>query len=269
MDRASHIALVTEANRGIGLEVVHQLARQGMRVVLGARDHAKGERAAQSLAQEGLSVFPYQLDVTDQQSIDRLHADVTTEFGRLDILVNNAGILYDIWQQATAADLHVVHTALETNLFGVWCMCQAFLLLLRQSHAGRIVNVSSEAGSLARMGGGTPAYSVSKASLNALTRILAAKLAGTGILVNAVCPGWVATDMGGAGGRAVSGSTRLRPVFLMDACSLLLSVPFFAFYLFDPFSVHPFPLEQANQAVQHAQNHGWAFHLTALQSTIV
>jgi NAD(P)-dependent dehydrogenase (short-subunit alcohol dehydrogenase family) len=127
MDRASHIALVTGANRGIGLEVVHQLARQGMRVVLGARDHAKGERAAQSLAQEGISVFPYQLDVTDQQSIDRLHADVTTDFGRLDILVNNAGILYDTWQQATVADLHVVHTALETNLFGVWRICHAFL----------------------------------------------------------------------------------------------------------------------------------------------
>jgi NAD(P)-dependent dehydrogenase (short-subunit alcohol dehydrogenase family) len=204
MDGASPIALVTGANRGIGLEVVHQLARQGMQVVLGAREYTKGEGAAQSLAREGLSVFPYQLDVTDQQSIKRLHADVTTDFGRLDILVNNAGILYDTWQQATMADLNVVHAALETNLFGVWRLCQAFLPLLRQSHAGRIVNVSSEAGSLASMGGGTPAYSISKASLNALTRILAAELTGTGILVNAVCPGWVASDMGGAGGRPVA-----------------------------------------------------------------
>src|SRR6266568_1488455 len=204
MMRADSIALVTGANRGIGLEVVRQLVQRGMRVVLGARDLAQGEMAAQVLTQEGLSVFPRQLDVTDQHSIDRLYADVTTNFGHLDILVNNAAILYDTWQQGITADLDVVHTALETNLFGAWRMCQTFLLLLRQSHAGRIVNVSSEGGSLTNMGGGTPAYSVSKAALNALTRVLAAELSETGILVNAICPGWVATEMGGAGGRPVS-----------------------------------------------------------------
>lgn len=204
MKRADTIALVTGANRGIGLEVVRQLAQRGMHVILGARNLAQGEIAAQALTQEGLSVFPRQLDVTDQRSTDRLYANVTSDFGRLDILVNNAAILYDTWQQGITADLDVVHTALETNLFGAWRMCETFLPLLRQSHAGRIVNVSSEGGSLASMGGGTPAYSVSKASLNALTRILASELAGTSILVNAICPGWVATDMGGPGGRPVS-----------------------------------------------------------------
>jgi NAD(P)-dependent dehydrogenase (short-subunit alcohol dehydrogenase family) len=204
MRNESLVAVVTGANRGIGLEVVRQLAGRGMRVVLGSRDLEKGETAARSIRLNEGTVFPRQLDVTDQQSTERLLRDVTAEFGRLDVLVNNAGILYDTWEQGIAADLSVAHEGLETNLFGAWRMCLAFLPLLRKSKFGRIVNVSSESGSITNMGGGTPAYSVSKAALNALTRILAAELLGTGILVNAVCPGWVATDMGGVGGRPVS-----------------------------------------------------------------
>ncbi len=120
MQRESLVTVVTGANRGIGLEVVRQLAQQGIQVILGSRDVEKGNAAARPLTREGLAVFPYQLDVSDQHSIDRLHTDITREFGRLDVLVNNAGILYDTWEEGITADLNTVHTALETNLFGVW-----------------------------------------------------------------------------------------------------------------------------------------------------
>ncbi len=198
------IALVTGANRGIGLEVVRQLAQQGMTVILGSRDPQKGKTAAARLSDEGLQVLPRQLDVTNSGSIAQLAAQVDQEFGKIDVLVNNAGILYDTWQQPSTADLDTVQEAFNTNTLGPWRMCSAFVPLLRRSQHGRIVNVSSGAGSIASMGNSTPAYSVSKAALNALTRTLAAELKDAGILVNAICPGWVATDMGGSGGRPVT-----------------------------------------------------------------
>jgi len=172
--------------------------------VLGSRDAAKGERAAGALPKREGDVRSYQLDVTDTDSIEGARARLADEFGRLDVLVNNAAIHYDTWQHAVDADLAQVREALETNLFGAWNMVRAFLPLLRRGRHARVVNVSSEAGSLAAMGGGTPAYSLSKAALNALTRMLAAELRDERILVNAVCPGWVATDMGGPGGRPVA-----------------------------------------------------------------
>ena len=120
------------------------------------------------------------------------------------MLVNNAAILYDTWQKAVNADLEVVNEALRTNLFGPWRLSQAFIPMMKANRYGRIVNVSSLGGSLHYMTyGGTPAYSVSKAALNMLTRKLAAELVNTGILVNSIDPGWVATDMGGHGGRPV------------------------------------------------------------------
>ena len=160
------IAIVTGANRGIGLEVVRQLAQRDYTVVLGSRDLAKGEAAARRLRM-GDRVLVRRLDVTDQHAIDELRDEIAGSFGSLAVLVNNAAILYDTWQKASTADLDVVREALETNLFGAWRMCQAFIPLLRKSRHGRIVNVSSEAGSLAEMGGGTPAYASSKVALNA------------------------------------------------------------------------------------------------------
>jgi NAD(P)-dependent dehydrogenase (short-subunit alcohol dehydrogenase family) len=196
-DQIGKIALVTGANRGIGLEVVRQLARLGFTALLGSRDAEKGEQAAASLIAEGLKVLPVRLDVTEQESIDTLRRWVEERFNKLDVLVNNAGVLYDSWQHAVGADLKVVRAAFETNTLGPWRVTETFLPLLRRSGGGRIVNVSSESGSLARMGGGTPAYSVSKAALNVLTMKLADELRRERILVNSVCPGWVATEMGG------------------------------------------------------------------------
>ncbi|WP_225828646.1 SDR family oxidoreductase [Streptomyces naphthomycinicus] len=200
---APTISLVTGANRGIGREVCRQLAALGHTVVLTARSLEQAEKTARQLARSGTRIHPLHLDVRDPGSIAAAARDVTETFGRLDVLVNNAAITYDTWQRAVTADLTVVAEAAETNLYGPWRTVQSFLPLLRRSRHGRIVNVSSEAASLAGMGGGTPAYSVTKAGLNALTLMLAAELRGDRVLVNAVCPGWVATDMGGAGGRPV------------------------------------------------------------------
>jgi NAD(P)-dependent dehydrogenase (short-subunit alcohol dehydrogenase family) len=200
--RGDRVAVVTGANRGIGLAVVRALASSGDTVVLGSRDVAAGERAAPASAAAG-EVMVRRLDVTEPATLTALANELGARFGRVDVLVNNAAVHYDTWQSAMDADLHIVREALETNLLGAWQTTQALLPLLRASGHGRIVNVSSEGGSLASMGGGIPAYRASKAALNALTRMLAAELRGTGILVNAVDPGWTATDMGGHGGRSV------------------------------------------------------------------
>jgi NAD(P)-dependent dehydrogenase (short-subunit alcohol dehydrogenase family) len=198
------VALVTGANRGIGREVCRQLAQRGYVAVLGSRDRQRGERAAAELRDEGLDVRACELDVADGDSVRAAATWIEQDIARLDAVVNNAAILYDTWQRGIDADLDLVREALETNLLGAWRVAQATLPLVRRSPAGRIVNVSSGAGALHDMGGGTPAYRTSKAALNALTRILAAELRGDGILVNAICPGWVATDMGGSGGRPVA-----------------------------------------------------------------
>jgi NAD(P)-dependent dehydrogenase (short-subunit alcohol dehydrogenase family) len=194
---AVRTAAVTGANRGIGLEVARQLAADGFEVIAGSRDLDKGRRAVGDLGGE---VEARQLDVADPNSVSAFAAGLD----RLDVLVNNAAGFYDTWESGVDADLDVVRDALEVNVLGAWRVTQACLPLLRRSPSARIVNVSSGAGALTDMGGGSPAYRVSKTALNALTRILSNELRRDGILVNSVCPGWVATDMGGAGGRPVA-----------------------------------------------------------------
>ena len=217
MSEERGLALVTGANRGIGLEVVRQLAQEGFSAILGARDLDKGNTAAAGLRDQGLDVEVRAVDVADASSVAELGRGLADDFGRLDVLINNAAIHYDTWQSGVDANLGVVREALETNLIGAWQTAQACLPLLRRSPHGRLVNVSSGSGSLAGMRAGTPAYSVSKAALNAMSRILAAELSDDGVLVNAVCPGWVATDMGGSGGRPVEkGAASVMWAVLLD-----------------------------------------------------
>lgn len=197
------VALVTGANRGIGFEVCRQLGRRGMTVILAARDPEKGAAAGRALAEEGIDVRPRTLDVSSDESVRRLASNLEAELGRLDVLINNAAGYADWGETASTADLASAHQVIETTLFGAWRTCQAFLPLLRRSPRGRIVNVSSGAGSHGDAGfglttnhGATASYGISKAALNALTAKLAAELAGDGILVNSVCPGLTATAPG-------------------------------------------------------------------------
>jgi NAD(P)-dependent dehydrogenase (short-subunit alcohol dehydrogenase family) len=214
------MALVTGSNRGIGFEIAKQLAMKKIEVILTSRNSANGEAAVRKLARDGVKkeVVAMELDVSNQVSVDNLLDKVEKAFGRLDILVNNAAILIDKDNVTVSnADLETVKATLETNLIGAWRMCKAFIPLMKKNGFGRIVNVSSGAGEfeyMATSGGYLPAYSVSKASLNALTVMLASELKGTNILVNAVCPGWVRTDMGGSNATRSVEEGAATPVWL-------------------------------------------------------
>ncbi|MBS1877930.1 MAG: SDR family NAD(P)-dependent oxidoreductase [Actinobacteria bacterium] len=204
-------ALVTGGARGLGVEVCRQLAQAGMTVWLTARDPARAEAVAAAMAGDG-EVRAAPLDVADPASVAALAA----RLDHLDVLVNNAAIDYDTDTTALGADLDRVRRALETNLFGAWRMAQAFAPLLRASPHGRLVNVSSGGGAITEMGGGLPAYHTSKLALNGLTRMLAAELRRAGVLVNSVCPGWTATDMGGGGRPVAEGARSVVWACLLD-----------------------------------------------------
>ncbi len=198
MSEGDRVALVTGANRGIGREVARQLAARGYRVLLSARDGEQAAAAAEDVAEStGATVIPLTLDVSSPESIERAAALVTGDPGRLDMLVNNAGVGLDFGVSGVDPDFEKIQATLETNFFGAYRLTIALLPLLRASEHPRIVNVSSGMGGVAEMGGWSPGYRVSKASLNAVTRILSTELADAGFKVNSACPGFVNTDMGG------------------------------------------------------------------------
>ena len=200
------IALITGANKGLGLETARQLGKLGITVLIGARDAARGVQAAATLSKEGITAHAITLDVTNAASVAAAAADVAKRFDVLDILVNNAGVLdYAADTGVETTTVETFRRVFETNLFGLVAVTQAFLPLMKKSAAGRIVNLTSILGSIAEHSDPNsfiyamrfPAYDSSKAAVNMYTAELAQTLKGTSIKVNAAHPGWVKTDMGG------------------------------------------------------------------------
>jgi NAD(P)-dependent dehydrogenase (short-subunit alcohol dehydrogenase family) len=198
------IALITGANKGIGLETARQLAKTGIHVLIGARDTAKGQAAVQTLQAEGLNAELLELDVTQEASVKAAAQNMMQRHGKLDILVNNAGINPEFPQSIFTIEqlsLEMLTQIYQTNVFGAFLAMREFLPLLRKSDAGRIVNVSSSLGSLTGQSKPDSAfhimgYNSSKAALNALTIQMSKQLADSQIKVNSICPGWVKTDLG-------------------------------------------------------------------------
>ena len=198
------IALITGANKGIGFETARLLGARGLTVLAGARDEARGREAEQALREGGAEARFIPLDVTDEKSVQQAAEWIDGEYGLLDILINNAGIARgDGAGRPSETTLATLHTVYETNVFGVVAVTNAMLPLLRRAPAGRIVNVSSEVGSITSMtdpdgplaGMASVPYPSSKAALNMVTAMYAKELAGTPIKVNAANPGYCATDL--------------------------------------------------------------------------
>ncbi|HYD97824.1 MAG TPA: SDR family oxidoreductase [Alphaproteobacteria bacterium] len=196
------VALVTGANRGLGFATSAELARRGYHVVMTGRSEVKIQDAARALQQKGLAVTPFMVNVADASDLSRIPPMLEERFGgRLAVLVNNAGIMPGLPGGSDRSILTVTPDAMiegfQVNLLGALMLSQAVLPALRRNGGGRIVNVSTGMAQLSDMGGGQPAYRVSKTALNAVTRIFAQELANEPIKVNCACPGWVQTDMGG------------------------------------------------------------------------
>lgn len=208
------IALVTGGNRGIGLEICRQLAKLGIRVLLGSRDSAKGAAAAGELIAAKLPVEARELDVADDQSILECMNWIRRDVGRLDILINNAGIMVEDADEAPEAELRIVRETMQTNVYGPLLLSRLAIPIMKSRRYGRIVNLSSSMGQLTEMSAGYIAYRMSKAGINVVTRVLAAEAEGMGILVNSADPGWVKTNMGGRGANRTVYKGAETPVWL-------------------------------------------------------
>jgi NAD(P)-dependent dehydrogenase (short-subunit alcohol dehydrogenase family) len=193
----ARVALVTGANRGLGLETARQLLERGLLVAMAGRDREATERARRGLDAAAERAFGVELDVTDDASIEQARRAILDRFGPVDVLVNNAAVLLDDSEPVLAIPPQSFRHTFATNLFGAIEVCRRFVPEMAERRWGRVVNVSSSAGQLAEMSTYAPAYSMSKAALNAFTRILAATYRECGVLANVVDPGWVRTDMGG------------------------------------------------------------------------
>ena len=196
MEQNKRVAIVTGGNRGIGYEVCKELSKADCRVVLTSRNEEDGKKALDSLDDHDNVVY-HKLDVTDIKDISRLRQWILKMYGRVDILVNNAGIYLDDGVSVFEVDEKIVQETMAANFYGAFRMCRSFVPLMKQNGYGRIVNISSGYGAMNEMAGYQAAYRISKVSLNALTLIMADELRDSNIKVNAVCPGWVNTDMGG------------------------------------------------------------------------
>lgn len=199
------VALVSGANRGLGLAISQGLAEHGITVILGARDSKKGAQACSRLKRRGLDVHFEVLDVANQKSIQNAVKHIQTRFGRLDILVNNAGIMIDGEESVLDVSWHIIHKTLQTNVMGPLRLCKSCIPLMKAGGYGRVVNLASSLGSLTEMADPdstaamvrTPAYRLSKTALNCMTILIAQEVRDDNILVNSACPGWVRTALGG------------------------------------------------------------------------
>ena len=191
-----HVAIVTGGNRGIGYEVCKELSMAGCNVVLTSRNEEQGLGALAKLNNYENVVY-HKLDVTDSKDIADLRDWILRTYGRVDILINNAGVYLDEGVSVFDVDEKIIEDTLDVNFYGAFNMCRAFVPIMRHNGYGRIVNVSSGYGAMSEMGGYVAGYRISKVALNALTLIMADELGDENIKINAVCPGWVSTDMGG------------------------------------------------------------------------